>query len=123
LCSLAVPVQEWFNALVHGWQGPGPGQTSDLVLNGVPFGMVALLALDRVCNHVFSQFERQWTLIFRNSQRCAGALEVRFDTPRAANNALDRQVGIKMLYSHQRPGQLTVSMIAVIELENVFGGA
>lgn len=106
---LAVPITEWFNKTVSTWTESTASQTSlDLVLKGVPFGLVALLALDSECTKEFSTMDREWKLLFRRSRTCADALEVRFQHHKTATGT---SVGIQMRYCHEKPGELTVAMM------------
>jgi hypothetical protein len=105
--TLACPVASWFNE----------GKNDILVLNGVPFGLFALLALDDVCYKTFCRYQKLWTLIFKNSQICAEALEVKFDknaNGRPSRNGRPLPVAIRMSYSHRTPGELTVEIIDVM---------
>jgi hypothetical protein len=76
-----------------------------LVLHGVPFGLVALLAIDEDCEYCFNRITRVWSLNFLTAKECGDALEVIF--PRAEHWS---EQGIQMEYSHGEPGKVTVTL-------------
>jgi hypothetical protein len=102
---IAIPVQRWFDSTVASWT---PGAKCEVVLQGVPFGIIALLALDVHCKSNFSQSMRSWCLVFRTSKHCADALEVTFQQQGGSKRPA---VGIQMKYEHTKPGELTVVMV------------
>jgi hypothetical protein len=102
---MVMPIAVWFNSKVPTWS---EGQKESLLLQGVPFGLIALLALDMSCLAEYSEARRVWTFTFRESQDCAKALEVKF-LQHANDN--ERRVGITMTYNHATPGELTVEII------------
>jgi hypothetical protein len=126
-CTFAGPIVGWFNKKVPGSltevsQTGGGGVVhvqdpeDDLFLTRVPFGLLAMLALDAECDFRFCDIERKWRLYFRTSQKFASALEVEFGQ-HANRNGL--AVGIKMTYSHNNPGELTVVIIPAIPPQHV----
>jgi hypothetical protein len=110
---IPVQVAQWHNKEVGAWRENV--QTVGKTLNGVPFGLVALLALDQSCTETFSYPDRAWTLTFKTSHICAAALEVKF--ARHVNEE-GAGVGIRMTYSHNRPGQLTLTMMPACHEES-----
>jgi hypothetical protein len=112
-CVLVKPVLNWYCGVVqdHPYQNTSTyasepnGMPPQLVLQGVSFAFVALLALDSRCNATFNPSQRKWTLNFANATNCAEALEVAWPPVTYWNN-----MGIEMVYAHATPGEVTVSL-------------
>jgi hypothetical protein len=110
---LVKPVLNWYCGVVqdHPYQNTSTyasepnGMPPQLVLQGVSFAFVALLALDSRCNATFNPSQRKWTLNFANATNCAEALEVAWPPVTYWNN-----MGIEMVYAHATPGEVTVSL-------------
>jgi hypothetical protein len=107
---VALPVARWFDDKVPQWS-VDRSDSDSLVLQGVPFGLIALLALDILCVTEYSTLSRDWEFIFRGSKCCADALEVKFKK-HANDDGIP--VGIRMTYSHGTPGELKVAIISAL---------
>jgi hypothetical protein len=128
---LALRVSDWYFDVVkcHAWKNPNatarsPGHTQtattlgtyvppmppQLVLEGVSFACFALLALDTHCEYTFNHARRRWTLNFISTSKCAAALEVDWTTV-----SYWSAMGIEMVYSHELPGRVTVSMFRPVQ--------
>jgi hypothetical protein len=128
---LTLPVSEWYFGVVkcHAWKNPDatahnqghsstetllgsyvPPMPPQLVLEGVSFACFALLALNKRCQHTFNRTTRRWTLNFNSTDMCAAALEVVWDPIEYW-----RGMGIEMVYSHEEPGKVTVSVLRPVQ--------
>jgi hypothetical protein len=99
------PIYTWWTNVVRKADSEAtPAPT--LKLLGVPFGVVALLGIDSVCEIVFNRSTRTWNLNFKQVADLSQALEMKFETC-----LFWSKEGIQLEYTHRSPGEVNVTFV------------